>query len=119
MRGPQPSSQYFALTTTLDLRAVRKADEELEVLAREVEVTSTTLTHLGRLLEDKTAASLYTQGLVDEAKKAFQGCEEAFKDVESTFQSVTKVGIGGKGYVSSLSGYDGTMLTFRLPVRPM
>ncbi|KAK5737427.1 hypothetical protein LTR17_006654 [Elasticomyces elasticus] len=70
------------------LDAVRKADKELSSLAREVTVTSTTLSSLGHVLQDNKAPALYTQDLVDEAKLAFRSCEDAFKDVDATFKSV-------------------------------
>ncbi|KAK3115821.1 hypothetical protein LTR53_004440 [Teratosphaeriaceae sp. CCFEE 6253] len=78
------------------LEAVRKADRELSTLAREVTVTSTTLSSLGNVLKDGNAPSLYTQDLVDEAQSAFESCEEAFKDVDATFKSVVKFD-NGKG----------------------
>ncbi|KAK3073841.1 hypothetical protein LTR53_004196 [Teratosphaeriaceae sp. CCFEE 6253] len=78
------------------LDAVRKADRELSTLAREVTVTSTTLSSLGNVLRDGNVPSLYTQDLVNEAKSAFESCEEAFKDVDATFKSVVRFD-NGKG----------------------
>ncbi|KAK5705591.1 hypothetical protein LTR17_021536 [Elasticomyces elasticus] len=81
------------------LDAVRKADKELSSLAREVTVTSTTLSSLGHVLQDNKAPALYTQDLVDEATLAFRSCEDAFKDVDATFKSVVRFDTDGKGQV--------------------
>ncbi|KAK4951782.1 hypothetical protein LTR10_009702 [Elasticomyces elasticus] len=82
------------------LDAVRKADRELSTLAHEVTVTSTTLSSLGRVLQDNKTPALYTQELVDEAKLAFRSCEDAFKDVDATFKSVVRFDTDGKGHVN-------------------
>lgn len=92
------------MLTSQDLDAVRKADKKLQTPAREVTVTSTTLSSLGHVLEDSRAPSLYTQDLVDEAKSAFGSCEEAFKDVDATFKSVERFDTDGKGWVRDSRG---------------
>ncbi|KAK3620874.1 hypothetical protein LTR56_023147 [Elasticomyces elasticus] len=88
------------------LDAVRKADKELSSLAREVTVTSTTLSSLGHVLQDNKAPALYTQDLVDEAKLAFRSCEDAFKDVDATFKSVVRFDTDGKGQVYLYAASD-------------
>jgi hypothetical protein len=80
-----------------DLQAVRKADQQLSILAREVTTTSTTLSGLGRLLEHNDGTRLYTQGLVDDAKSVFDDCHTAFVEVETTFKSVVRFDSSGKG----------------------
>ncbi|KAK5123890.1 hypothetical protein LTR85_002086 [Meristemomyces frigidus] len=83
------------------LDAVHNANKHLKAIALEVRITSTTLESLGTLLKDHDAEKLCSNNVIHDAKAAFDGCKEAFTEVDDTFKIVVKYGADGKASVSS------------------
>ncbi|WPG99965.1 Hypothetical protein R9X50_00278800 [Acrodontium crateriforme] len=72
------------------LDTVRNASKQLESVALQVKVTSSTLRSLGELLEDHEAEKVCSQHVVADAQLAFKGCEKTFLDVEDTFRALIR-----------------------------
>jgi hypothetical protein len=70
------------------LDTVKNAHKHIKAIAVEVKLTSSVLEHLGTLLEDSDTEKLCSKNIVSDAKTAFRGCEDAFRDVDSTFKAI-------------------------------
>lgn len=82
------------------LESVKSAHKHVKAIAVEVRLTSSVLEHLGTLLKDNEEEKLCSQNVVSDAKSAFNGCEDAFREIDNTFKVLVKPQADGTKSVS-------------------
>jgi hypothetical protein len=72
------------LSTTLYIYAetVTTADKHVKDIARDLSITSTVVTQLGKLLGEDEAKQLHCESALMTARTAVQGCDEVFREIQ-------------------------------------
>jgi hypothetical protein len=98
----QVASAGIALAKTLHdyLESVKSAHKHIKAIAIEVGLTSSVLEHLGKLLEEHETEKLCSKNIVTDAKAAFSGCEDAFREVDEAIKVLVKPPTNGTKNVS-------------------
>lgn len=68
------------------LNTVKNAQKHIKAIATEVRLASSVLEHLSALLGEHETEKLCSKNITSDAKAAFCGCEDAFREVEETFK---------------------------------
>ena len=82
------------------LGTVKSAHKHIKAIATEVRLTSSVLEYLGALLNENEAEKLCSKNIATDAKAAFQGCKDAFHDVDDAFKVLAKPNADGTKSVS-------------------
>lgn len=82
------------------LDCVKGAHKQVKAIAIEVRLTSSVLEHLGALLKENDAEKLCSESIVSDAQTAFNGCEDAFLEINDEFKLLIKPREEGKRNVS-------------------
>lgn len=82
------------------LECVKGAHKQVKAIATEVRLTSSVLEHLGALLKENDAEKLCSESIVSDAQAAFNGCEDAFLQINDEFKLLIKPREEGKRNVS-------------------
>jgi hypothetical protein len=98
----QVANAGIALAKTLYdyLESAKSAHKHIKAIAVEVRLTSSVLEQLGRLLEETETERLCSKNIVTDAKAAFSGCEDAFREVDEAVRVLVKPPTNGTRNVS-------------------
>lgn len=83
--GLQTSAALYQYT-----KSVSSADEKLNSIALEIDITSSVLTQLGELLKLESASRAYRPEMFQTAAKAAAGCKHAFEEIDGALQKVSE-----------------------------
>jgi hypothetical protein len=72
------------------IECVKSAHKHVKAIAVEVGLTSSVLEHLGTLLKEHHGEGLCSPVIVTDARAAFKGCEDAFREIDDAFKPLMR-----------------------------